>query len=167
MFLSLIEKKEILPPCTFSPLQVNYTQAKLKAVGVSMSKVVAEKDIKERDHAAPLVGRPPLAYPHWAPKLLEMSAEFCRPVELGQLLGITREAVRLALLKHGIRSEVRFVPRCDSDRQGYYRGYYVTTDLHELARAAIAYEQDTKNSEIKRKEKLPSQKSDSTGGASM
>jgi hypothetical protein len=93
-------------------------------------------------------GRPPsFGFPRWAAKLLFIEGDHVQASALAKFIGITRASLCEALGKHGLSVSLKL-------EAGHYCGYFETAKLHDLARRAIAREQDaTKNSiSVKNKE---------------
>jgi len=92
-------------------------------------------------------GRPTTGFPPWVAKLFDIQTESVPVSALAEFLGLTREGVRRALVKHGISVELRL-------ENSHYCGYYITEKLHDLARRAMAREQDATKRSISRKRQM-------------
>jgi hypothetical protein len=138
VYLSWIKKKRESPLHVFAGTNKLTREICYCEVEFMMSEVAKAK------HPG---GRPTTGFPRWVAKFFDIQTESVQVSALAESLGITREAVRYALAKQGISVELRL-------ENSHYCGYYETAKLHDLARRAIAREQDaTKNSiSVKNKE---------------
>jgi hypothetical protein len=138
-------KKTMEPPCLLTnlgfPQKKGWMLLQVLSVFNKMDVVVELEENMAGSAQKQSRGRPSTGFPRWAPRLLSIEAEHIQSAELAKLLGITKAAVYLALVKHDIFVSLQF-------EDGHYRGYYETAILHDLARRAIAREQDATKSSI-------------------